>query len=302
MSRTADRLTLLATFARIAARGSISAAARDLGIGQPAASRQLAELEARLGATLVRRTTHALSLTPAGEAALEDARAVLAAWETLEERHGGAAETAKGPLKIVAPVALGQRRLIAIALDLQRAHPGIALDWTLDDAPIRFAETGCDLWVRIGAITDDRLAQRALGRVERLLAASPALTGPASSPAALEAVPCAALEPFEGGRIGVTRGDGAAGTLRPTVRLSTNNIFALREAALAGAGFAVLPRWFIEEDLTAGRLIDALPGWRAASLTITAGWAPGPRQPLRLRLMLDALTAGVPAIEGVAAP
>jgi len=80
MSKPLDRLTLLETFARISDRGSISAAARDLGLSQASASRQLKELEDRLGAQLIRRTTHSIALTPAGQALLRDARELIAGW------------------------------------------------------------------------------------------------------------------------------------------------------------------------------------------------------------------------------
>jgi len=80
MSKPLDRLTLLETFAGISDRGSISAAARDLGLSQASASRQLKELEDRLGAQLIRRTTHSIALTPAGQALLRDARELIAGW------------------------------------------------------------------------------------------------------------------------------------------------------------------------------------------------------------------------------
>ena len=106
MGKTLDRLTLLETFIRIAERGSISAAASDLGLSQPSASRQLAELETRFGLQLIRRTTHSMALTAAGQALLRDAREIVSAWNSIEERHGLAGGLVKGPLRVVAPVAL----------------------------------------------------------------------------------------------------------------------------------------------------------------------------------------------------
>ena len=102
MTKSLDRLVLLETFVRIAERGSISAAARDLGLSQPSASRQLSELEGRLGAQLIRRTTHNLALTPAGQDLLVEARQMLEGWDALVERHGRGPDDIKGRLKIVA--------------------------------------------------------------------------------------------------------------------------------------------------------------------------------------------------------
>ncbi|GAB5468548.1 MAG: LysR family transcriptional regulator [Rhodospirillales bacterium] len=304
MSKPLDRLTLLETFARIAARGSISAAARDLGLSQASASRQLKALETRLGAELIRRTTHALTLTPAGQALLGDARLLLADWGRLEECHGPGDGAVRGPLKVVAPLALGQGHLLEIALAFQADYPEVSLTWELEDAAIRFAEVGCDCWLRVGAVPDETLIRRPLGSVERLLVASPALVGgegPAD-PEAAAALPLVALSPFEGGRIALHDARGGETTLRPPLRMITNNVLAVRRAVLQGLGMAILPKWFVAEDLQAGRLVDLLPDWRAARLEISAAFLPARRQPRRLALFLEAMTAGVRAIPGVAAP
>ena len=303
MSRPLDRLTLLETFARIADRGSISAAARDLGLSQASASRQLKDLEERFGGQLVRRTTHALALTPAGQDLLHDARELIAAWEAVEERHAGHGPV-RGALKVVAPVALGQLHLADIALRFQMQHPEISLSWQLEDHPIRFAEVGCDCWIKIGTVPDDRLIVRPLGRVERLLVASPTLVGDReiAGPEDAEGLPLAALAPFEGGRIRLTDRNGMAVEIAPTVRVTTNNIFSVRRAALMGVGAAVLPRWFVEDDLASGALVDLLADWRAATLDINVAFLPARRQPKRLAIFLDALRSGVRAIPGVQPP
>lgn len=144
MSKSLDRLTLLDTFVRIAESGSISAAARDLGLSQPSVSRQLAELESRFQAQLMTRTTHTLSLTTAGSELLADARRLLDSWETIEERYIASKTGIRGSLKVVAPVALGQLQLGDIVLQFQQQHPLLSLSWHLEDNNIRFAETGCD--------------------------------------------------------------------------------------------------------------------------------------------------------------
>ena len=304
MSRPLDRLTLLETFARIAERGSISAAARDLGLSQASASRQLKELEDRLETDLIRRTTHALSLTAAGEALLSDARSLLSNWDALEERHGSARSALQGPLKVVAPVALGQSHLADIAFRFQRAHREISMSWQLRDEPIRFAEIGCDCWIKVGPVPDDTLIVRPLGQVERLAVATPDLVGSADirSPQDIDDLPCAALDPFEGRRIQLTNRDGIRSTIAPAVHLSTNNIVAQRRAAVLGVGFAVMPRWFVAEDLAAGRLCDLLPDWRADSLIVNAAYLPARHQPRRLVAFLDAMTREVASIPGIDAP
>lgn len=304
MSKSLDRLALLTTFARIAERGSISAAARDLGLSQASASRQLKDLEARLGVQLIQRTTHALSLTPAGQDCLGDARALIDGWEALAERQADEQGALRGKLKVVAPVALGQLHLAEAALRFQQENPGVAITWHLADEAIRFAEIGCDLWIRIGALPDETLVARALGRVERLVVAAPSLTEDRkiTRPGDLADLPCAALEPFEAANIALTRRDDAAEAVKARVALATNNIFAAHKAALLGIGYAVMPRWFVAEDLAAGRLVDLMPRWRAQSLTIHAGYLPSRRQTRRLKALIDHLATSVAAIPGVEAP
>ena len=302
MSKSLDRLSLLQTFVRIADAGSISAAARQMGLSQPSVSRQLAELESRFKSQLMRRTTHDLSLTEAGVELLADARQLLDDWEALEEKYLDDEDVLRGKLKVIAPVALGQLHLLNIALQFQCQHPSIALSWQLADQPIRFAEVGCDCWIKIGPIPDDSLIVEPLGYVERMVVGAPELVKTyrkVKKPADLEKLPCVALEPFEGGQIPLTNSQGKTVTVRPSKRMATNNIFALRKATLAGLGLSVMPRWFIEDELKSQQLIDLLPQWRAPELAIHVASLPGRYRPRRLRSFLEVLRVAIPKIPGI---
>jgi len=302
MSKPLDRLTLLETFARIAERGSLSAAARDLGLSQPSVSRQLAELEERLKTQLIRRTTHSLALTQAGDTLLLESKALIDGWNALEDSFLTAESEVTGPLKVVAPVALGQSYLAQLAVKFQRAYPKVTLNWILDDSDIRFAELGCDCWIKVGPVPDDTLIVREIGAAERLVTVSPKLLKdkkPPVSPKDLNTFPFVGLTPFEGGRIPLQRKGSRAIWLEPTLRLQTNNIFALKQAALAGLGASVLPRWFVEDDIRKGRLLDPLPQWRAPTLPIHMAYLPSRHQPIRLRAFLDMIASEIPDIPGI---
>jgi len=302
MSKSLDRLTLLETFIRIADAGNISAAARDLGLSQPSVSRQLAELESRFNAQLMQRTTHSLALTAAGAELLADARRLIDEWEAMEEKHLEAKTAPKGKLNVIAPVALGQLDLLDIAMRFQQRYPLIQLSWQLRDGNIRFAEEGCDCWIKIGSVSDTSLAVEPLGQVERLVVAAPQLfeSQPLpKTPQALEQLSFVTLSPFEGDRIPLSSAKGKQKLITPSARLVTNSIMALRKATLAGLGPAVMPRWFIEEDLQQQRLVDVLPQWRAPKLTIYVASLPGRYRPQRLTAFLEALRAEVPQIPGI---
>lgn len=302
MSKSLDRLTLLETFVRIADAGSISSAARDLGLSQPSVSRQLAELETRFKAQLMRRTTHDLSLTAAGTELLADARQLLDEWEALEEKHLDDKQALRGKLKVVVPVALGQLSLLDAVIQFQKQYPDISLSWQLIDGDIRFAEVGCDCWIKIGAVSDKSLITEPLGQVERMAVATPQLLeqhNKPKTPKDLEKISCIALAPFEGDHIPLTNTKGKTLTISPPTRMITNNIFAVRQATLAGLGWAILPRWFVESALKNHQLVDLLPLWRAPKLSICVAVLPGRHRPRRLQSFLDTLKATVPTISGI---
>lgn len=275
-----DRLALLETFVRIAERQSLSGAARDLGTSQPSVSRQLAALESRLGVVLVRRTTHDVTLTPDGLALLTDARRMLGEWEAIEDRHGED-ETLKGTIRVIAPVALGQSLFIKAAAQFMKDHPNITIDWRLRDDAIRFAEEGCDCWLKIGPVPDDTLVVRELARVERLVVGTPECLA-SHAGVDLEAVPWLTLGPFEGNRIELFDQSETARTFSVRPRLASDNIFAIYEAAMQGVGVAIMPRWFVKSDLEDGKLIDAAPALRAACLSVNLALAPGTKRPTRV--------------------
>lgn len=304
MSKSLDRITLLETFVRIADSGSISAAARDLKLSQPTVSRQLVDLEKRLNTQLVRRTTHSLALTDAGYDLLADARRLLDGWESLIEKHINAEEEIKGKLKVVAPIALGQTYLARLACQFQLAHPKVSLTWQLEDAPIRFAEVGCDCWIKVGSVPDENLVVKPLAKVERLLVAAPKMVKQDiySHPDDLAGKPLLALKPFEGEHIPLVHTGGQHATFSSEASLTTNNIFSLKEAALIGLGFVVLPRWFVEADLRSGDLIDILPTWRAPTLSINAAYLPNRYQPGRFTAFLSLLKTKIIEIPGVTPP
>ncbi|QLC23623.1 LysR family transcriptional regulator [Parasphingopyxis algicola] len=298
MTKQIDRLTLLSTFARIAERGSISAAARDMGLSQASASRRLAALEDALGVLLIARTTHELSLTSAGRDCLDEARRLLGDWEALTERFADERDTMRGPVRIVAPVALGQDRLADAVLRFQERYPDVWIEWLLEDHDIRMADIGADIWIKVGPVPDDRLIVKPLARVERILVCTPAFAEGRSArgPGDIAPLPCAALSPFEGSRIPLTGPKGRRATLKAQMRFASNNIFAVRQAARQGVGYAVMPRWFVAADLESGRLAQILPGWRAASLTVNAARPPMHRQTLRVRRLMDHLEEELQAL------
>ncbi|GFE66951.1 LysR family transcriptional regulator [Litoreibacter roseus] len=287
MSTRFDRLALLETFVRIAERQSLSGAARDLGTSQPSVSRQLAALENRLGVVLIRRTTHDVTLTPDGLELLADARRMLGEWEAIKDRHRKD-DALMGTIRVIAPVALGQSLFIKSATHFMKDHPDVTIDWWLRDDAIRFAEEGCDCWLKIGSVPDDTLIVRELARVERLVVGTTECLAQHAG-IDLEAMPWLTLGPFEGNRIELFDESGTPKTFAVTPKMASDNIFAVYEAAKQGVGIAIMPRWFVASDLEDGTLIDVAPNLRAARLPVNLALASGTRRPARVEQFCEAV-------------
>lgn len=302
MSSAPDRLDLARLFLRVAETGSLSAAGRALGIPQPTVSRRLRALEEALGARLVNRTTHSLSLTEAGEAFRADARRLLDAWDEASERFGATAAAPRGRLRVVAPVALGQTAFVPLALRFLREHPAVEIDWELTDAPVDLAARGADCLLRVGAVEDEGLVVRRLGVVRRVVAAAPTLLDgrgevlPApAAPGDLAGLPFAVARLYGGGTLRLSRGaERAEVAVRPA--LACDSLVVIRRAVLEGSAAAVLPTWFIAEDLAAGRLLVLCPGWEAAALPVHLAWSGGRFRPARLAAFLAFMGREAPAV------
>ncbi|MEM7703318.1 MAG: LysR family transcriptional regulator [Pseudomonadota bacterium] len=291
MSSPVDRLTLMSTYVRITERGSISAAAADLGMTQATASRQLSALESRLGAQLIERTTHSLTVTETGKEVLADARALLSRWERLKERLSADREALAGPVKLVVPIALGRAFLCDAVLAFGRSHPEVSINIVLDDQPGPASEAGYDLLVKVGRPDDESLIVQEIIQIERMPVASPTLVGEGVTPVEdLQGLPFASLGPFEGAVIPLHHANGGRKTIHPTPVWATNDIFALRDAVIAGQGWGILPTWLVATELNDEKLVRLAPEWAGPALPVTIGFQPSRRSIRRVRALADAIS------------
>lgn len=280
-----DRLDAYRLFVRAADTGAISRAAREIGLGQPAASRLLDALEARLGARLFTRTTRRLVLTEAGRLALEPARALLAEAEGLEAAVKGLDRAPAGLLRIAASVAFGRAELIPHAADFLDAHPQMRLDFVLKDERVDPVAEAVDLTFRLGALEDSRLTARRLGAYERVLVAAPG--GPAPlKPDDLRDGPTIDFAGVAYGRLWPLS-DGRRTVeieVRGETRASSGE--AVVDLAAQGLGVALLPSFAVKAPLAQGRLIRLMDGWSGPPLDLHALWA-AKELPRKARAFLD---------------
>jgi LysR family transcriptional regulator AphB len=244
--------------------GGFSAAARRLQIPANRLSRQVQRMEADLGVRLLQRTTRRMSLTSAGRALIEQVGPALQQIEAGWRAAGLQAELPAGHLRVAAPadfVSLISAGRLAVFLE---AYPAVTLELVLSDDVADLLSAGIDLALRAGPIRGDTPLARRITHSRRVVVASPGWIdrhAMPSTPAELSALPCLSWRSREGHD--TWRLNGPAGPVQIDVRarLTVNGMGALRTAAKAGMGAALLPHRMVAQDLADGALVRLVPDY-----------------------------------------
>jgi len=297
-----DRIELMQTFVRIVEAGNLSAAAAQLGTTQPTVSRRLQTLERSLGVRLLNRSTHTMRLTADGERCFERARDLLTSWAAFESDLRGVDEEPDGILRVVAPHAFGQERLIKPLADYLKRYPRMNVEWLLhDDSAIQdFIAAGIDCAIQVGEVTDSALVAIKLAEVPRIVVAAPPVLAGAAVPehaTDLASLPWLALRTYYRNEVLLRNSlTGKVQRLAISPRMSTDSLYALRSAALQGLGVAIGSAWLLADDLAAGRLVQLVPQWQAASLPVNLVYPYASFYPARLRCFVEIMRAAAPAV------
>lgn len=286
-------------FVQIAASGSISAAAKILGMAQPTLSRHLAALESQIGSPLLHRDTHTMSLTEAGRIVLEDAQELLMLADSMGSRLRRDRGTLRGHLRIVSVVDVGQWIVSRLLSRFQRLHPHITTELHLINRPTKFVKEGFDCGIFIGTSTDRRLTVKKVSQLHRRLVAAPSLLREhrlPKEPDDLHRLPwLGILQPhfFSRDRLDLTCNDQTTRMkLQPVMLLDT--VTALREAAIEGAGFTNLPEWMAGQGIAEGLLVELLPQWHLEPMDLQLAHASNDNPPQRVQKLLEYLEAELP--------
>jgi DNA-binding transcriptional LysR family regulator len=263
MPNTLQEITV---FARIVGTGSLSAAARDLGLSTAVVSRRLAALEARLGVRLVNRTTRSLHLTDEGAAYYETCNRVLADIEEADAAVTAGRAEPRGVLRVALPASFGHQHVAPLIPKFAERYPDVQLALSLSDRAVSVVEEGFDLAVRIADLADSSLAARKLAPNRRVVCASPAYLarhGEPNTPDDLARHNCLATDftmnwDYRGP-------DGEPGSVRVSGRYACDNWEVLREWAVAGLGIALKSTWDVRRHLEDGSLVSLVPGYTFAS-------------------------------------
>lgn len=254
-----DRFTSMQVFARVAALGSLSGAARALGMSQTMATKHILALETRLGTKLLHRTTRRLTLTEAGRTYLTAIERILADVAAADGSASREAVEVRGTLRINAPVSFGIRALAPLLPELSRRHPDLTVDLGLNDRYIDLIEEGWDLVIRIGRLQDSTTIARRLAPCPMLICAAPSYLESRGTPrtvAELRQHNC--LRYTLSRSVGTDRwtfGKDGQTSVAVSGSLMANNGDALVAAAVLGEGIVYQPRFLLDRELEQGLLV-----------------------------------------------
>jgi DNA-binding transcriptional LysR family regulator len=297
-----QRFELMETFVRIVEAGSLSAAAAQTRTTQPTISRRLQTLERSLGVRLLQRTTHAMRLTVDGERCFKRAKQLLASWASFEADVRGAQEEPEGLLRVAVPHAFGQHRLVEPLATYLSDHPRVSVEWLLRDDVRDFIANGIDCAIQVGEPSDPAVVAVRLSNVSRIVAASPSLLeygAVPEEPEQLMSLPWLALRTYYRTELTLTHADtGEKRRISINPRMSTDNLYALRSAALLGIGACASSAWLLADDLAAQRLVHLAPKWQAAALPVYIIYPHAQFYPSRLLRFVALMREAVPLAIG----
>lgn len=264
-------------FAKVIEAGGFAAAGRLLGIPKSRLSRRIAELEERLNARLIQRTTRKLQLTALGERYLRHCQAMLVEAQLADEAVASVTREPRGPLRVSSPVGLARQFLTPLVRDFLTRYPQVQLDLLLVNRRVDLINEGIDVALRVRENHDEEpnLIARRLREARTEVVASPAFAqaGSIRHPSDLTGLPfLAALDPDRLARARLFNQAGERYELAMPARLGVEDFEMRKEAALAGLGFTVLPMMYCEEELASGALIRLLPEWRSPPAWLQAAY------------------------------
>ncbi len=282
-----DRLSSLEIFVKVLDTGSFTEAARVMSVSKSHVSKQIRQLEDRLGVRLINRTTRRVSPTDAGRAFYERCAGIIEDLEDAEQAVSQLNRKPAGTLRINGPVSFGTRYLGPAVGTFMAQHENLRVDLSLNDRMVNIVDEGFDLVIRIGRLADSSLIARRLAPVSLLLCASPAYLdrrGRPSTPADLKEHDCLLYRHLSTGNswhIGeeAVRVDG---------RLVSDNGDVLKHAAVAGVGVAFMPDFLVADAVHSGALEVVMPG-QSSALAVWAVYPHSRHLSAKVRLFIDFL-------------
>ncbi len=275
-----DRIQGVKLFVRVVDLGSFSKAAADMGIGQPSATKLVAQMEAQLGSRLLHRSTHGVTPTEIGLLYYEKCKLIAHHVEAAESVAALMQSQVQGGLRISTSVAFGRRVLVPLVVRFMKLNPKLQIELSFEDRYVDLVAQGIDVAIRMGRLADSTLGSRFLGINPWVVVGSPgylAQRGVPRKPADLAKHDALVYSTVQGdARWLFTGSDGRQQPTAVRGPLRSNNLSALLSAARGGMGLAALPWYVAYESVNAGAVRSVLTEWSLPSQEIHAVY-PSPR-------------------------
>ncbi len=282
-----DRVIAAQVYMRICELGSLSAAARALGMSRPMVSRYLEQMEQWAGARLVHRSTRKLTLTPAGEKVLQKTRALT----QISDEIAGQSERAipSGTLRVACAHFTAMQLISPLLPDFLARYPQLRLELDINNHPVSLIGERIDVAIRITDNPEPGTIARRLGVCRSVLCASPRWlqqNEPLQTPDDLTRHNCLHYSHFASQTWQFSDADGNSAAVAVSGNLSAGISSLLMEAAVAGCGIAMLPELEAQRALNSGALKQILPAWRPKALSVYGIYLSRDFQPSALPLFL----------------
>jgi DNA-binding transcriptional LysR family regulator len=268
-----SRLEAMETFVRVVESGSFSAAARQLCIGQPAISKSVAQLEARLGVRLLMRSSRGLVPTEAGQHFYDRARSVIECADDAERVARGVGAGLEGRLRVSAGSTFASLHIVPRLPMFLSEHPNVAVDLVLDDRPIDLIEEAIDIALHTGPLRDSAMTVRRIAVGRRLTVGTPAYLERAGIPTTPDELTQHATVVYTqrlGGETWSFRQGTSERSVRLSSRLRVSTAEGVRAAVIGAIGLVVAPEWMFAPELASGAVRPVLENWTLPSIDLSA--------------------------------
>lgn len=287
-------INALREFIAVSRLGSFSAASRSLNVPKSTVSKRVQDLEAALGARLIERSTRQLRLTAEGSAVLARAERIIDDADDLVREVTDQGGALHGTLRIATPELFGQVFAGSIAAAYRLAHPGVSLEVVMADRLPDLIGEGFDAAITVGPLPDSAMISRQFAQATSVLVAAPGVkVSEIKTPQDIGKAPCIRFSKSNLAWRFVKEDQAQEAT--PPDGLSLSSLLAIRDAALAGGGFAYLPEFLVSDALESGSLIRVLPDWEGFTLPLNIIYPTPQSMTRRLRGFIDCLVGAFPS-------
>ena len=287
-----EQLKSMVVFAQVIEQGSLSAAAKYLGLSRAVVSYHLKKLEAQLEVKLLNRSTRSISLTEAGKAYYERCSLIAEQATAANQQIENYKQEPQGLLKITCPVNVGLQTVVPALNEFKKIYPKISLDIMLTDEVVNIMKEGIDLAIRGAPLPDSGLQASKLATLKTCLCASPDYIqqyGKPKTPADLSKHQWVIYK-LTSGVIALKKGSRSY-SIKTSGSISTNNAAARTAFVEAGHGLGRIPNYDACPKIQAGTLIKVLDNYELANINVYGVFPPGTANSKKLRLLLNYLKA-----------